>query len=74
MLVSPPLWMLMVNIIVGKHVFVIFLSLYITRSFRGTCSSINMRKGYMARVSLGTPALDGSFTSLASQSNTLGWT
>jgi len=25
--------------------------------FRGTCSSIEMLKGYMARESLGTPAL-----------------
>jgi len=48
----------MVNIIVGKYVFVIFLSLYVIRSFRGTCSSIKMLKGYMARVSLGTPALN----------------
>jgi len=41
----------------GKDVFVIFLSLYVTRNFRGTCSSIKMLKGYMPRVSLGTPAL-----------------
>jgi len=47
----------MVIIIVGKYVFVIFFSLYVIRSFRGTCSSIKMLKGYMARVSLGTPGL-----------------
>ena len=51
MLVLPPLCTPMVNIIVDKYVFVIFLSLYVIRSFRGTCSSIKMLKGYMARVS-----------------------
>jgi len=32
---------------------------------RGTCSSIEMLKGYMARESLGTPALEGLNSSLA---------
>jgi len=48
----------MVNIIVGKYVFVIFLSLYVIRSSRGACTSTKMLKGYMTRVSLGTPALE----------------
>jgi len=42
----------------GKYVFVIFLSLYVIRNFRGTCSSIKMLKGYMDRASLGTPGID----------------
>jgi len=63
MLVLPSLWTPTVNIIVeidymlGKYVFVIFLSLNVIRNFRGTCSSIKMLKGYMARASLGTPGL-----------------
>jgi len=57
----------MVNIIVnnymlGKYVFVIFLSLYVMRNFRGTCSSIKMLKGYMVRVSLGTLSLEQRYT------------
>jgi len=44
--------------LVGKHVFVSFLSLYVIRNFSGTCSSIKMLKGYMARLSLGTPELE----------------
>jgi len=47
--------------LVGKYVFVIFLSLYVIRNFRGTCPSVEMLKGYMARVSLGTPALRDIF-------------
>jgi len=44
--------------LVGKYVFVIFLDLFVIRNFRGACSSIEMLKGYMARVSLVTPVLD----------------
>jgi len=44
--------------LVGKYIFVIFLNLFVIRNFRGTCSSIEMLKGYMARESLGTPALN----------------
>ena len=40
------------------HIFVIFLNLFVIRNFRGTCSSIEMLKGYMARESLGTPVLN----------------
>jgi len=40
--------------LVGKYIFVIFLNLFV----RGSCSSIEMLKGYMARVSLGTPVLN----------------
>jgi len=46
--------------LVGKYVFVIFLSLFVIRNFRGTCSSIEMLKGYIGKVSLGTPDLCGS--------------
>jgi len=41
-----------------KFIFVIFFNLFFIRNFRGTCSSIEMLKGYMARESLGTPVLD----------------
>jgi len=55
-----PWWILLLKIecMLGKYVFLVFLSLYATRNFRGTCSSIKMLKGYMARVSLGTPELE----------------
>jgi len=43
--------------LIGKHIFVTFLSLFVMKSFRGACSSIEMLKMYMARESLGTPAL-----------------
>ena len=62
MLVFPPCgrtwWILLLKIdyMLGQCVFVIFLSLYVIRHFRGTCSSIKMLKGHMAQVSLGTPA------------------
>jgi len=46
--------------LVGKYVFVIFLSLFVIRNFRDTCSSIEMLKGYIGKVSLGTPDLFGS--------------
>jgi len=37
----------------------IFVSpkLFVIRNFRGTCSSVQMRKGYMVRKRLGTPGL-----------------
>jgi len=42
----------------GKYIFVIFLSFFVIRNFiRGTCSSIETLKRYMARESLGTSAL-----------------
>jgi len=44
--------------LIGKYIFVIFLNLFVTRNFRGTCSSIKMLKGYMVRESLGTPVLN----------------
>jgi len=43
--------------LVGTYVFVVFLTFFVIRNLRGTCSSIKMLKVYMARVSLGTPAL-----------------
>jgi len=46
--------------LVGKYVPVIFLSLFVIRYFRGTCSSIEMLKGCIGLVSLGTPGLCGS--------------
>jgi len=42
--------------LIGKHGFVIFLRLFVIRNFRGTCSSIEMLLGYVARESLGSPA------------------
>jgi len=33
------------------------LSLFVIRTFRGTCSTVEMLKGYMVRERLGTPAL-----------------
>jgi len=46
--------------LVGKYVFVIFLSHFVIRNFRGICSSMEMLKGYIGNVSLGTPDLCGS--------------
>ena len=67
MLVLPPCgcpwWILLLKngyMLVSKYVFVIFLSLFVIRNFRGTCSSIEMLKGYIGKVSLGTPDLFGS--------------
>jgi len=48
--------------LIGKYVFVIFLSLFVMRNFRGTCSSVEMLKGYIARESLGIPALDSGIS------------
>ena len=41
--------------LIGKYILVIFHSLFVIRDFRGTCSSIEMLKGYMARESLIAP-------------------
>jgi len=38
--------------LIGKYIPVIFHSLFAIKNFRGTCSSIEMLKGYMARESL----------------------
>jgi len=46
--------------LIGKHSFVIFLSIFVRRNFTVTCSSIEMLKGYMARESLGAPDLEYS--------------
>jgi len=42
----------------GKYIVVIFLSLFVIRNFRGTCSYNEMLKGYMAGESLGIPVLN----------------
>jgi len=42
--------------LISEHTF-IFLNLSVIRIFRGTCSFIEMLMGYMARDSLGTPAI-----------------
>jgi len=39
--------------LIGKYIFVIFLSLFVIRNFRGTFSYNEMLKGYMAGESLG---------------------
>jgi len=44
--------------LIGKYIFVIFHSLFLIRNFRGTCSSIEMLKRYMARKSLITSVLN----------------
>jgi len=33
--------------LIGKYIFGIFLNLFVIRNFRGTCSSIEMLKGYI---------------------------
>ena len=48
---------------IGKYIFV-FFRLFDIRNFRGTCSSIEMLKGYMVKESLGTPALSQSVQEL----------
>jgi len=45
--------------LIGKYIFVIFPSLFAARNCRGTCSSTEILKGYMARESLRTPSLFG---------------
>jgi len=40
-------------ILIGKYIFVIFLNRFVTRNFRGTCSSIEMLKGYMQGLTQG---------------------
>jgi len=45
------------SILIGKYVFVIFLSLLIIRNFNSTCSSVEILKRCMARKSFGAPAL-----------------
>jgi len=44
--------------LIVKYILVIFHSLFVIRNFRGTCSSIEMLKGCMARESLITPDLN----------------
>jgi len=57
--------------LIGKYILVIFHSFFVIRNFRGTCSSIEMLKGCMARESLIThvlnpvPSLRGSFGGLS---------
>jgi len=44
-------------VLIGKHIFIIFLSLFVIKNFRGTCTSVKTGQVYMTRESLGTPAL-----------------
>jgi len=44
-------------VLIGKHMFFIFLSLFVMKYFKGTRSSVKMLKWCMARESLGTPVL-----------------
>ena len=41
-----------------QWIFVILLSFFVIRSFRGTCFSVKLMTGYMVRERLGTPAVD----------------
>jgi len=41
-----------------QWIFVILLSLFVIRNFRGTCSSAQMLEGYMGRERLGTSDID----------------
>ena len=54
-----------------QSIFVILLSFLILKNFRGTCSSIEMLKGYMVRERLGTPVLEFKTTNseVASSNN-----
>ena len=38
-----------IYVLIRKHFFVIFFSLFVIKDFRGTCSSFKMLNGYMAR-------------------------
>jgi len=44
--------------LIGKYILVIFHRLFVIRNFRGTCLSIEMLKGCMARESLITPVVN----------------
>jgi len=44
--------------LIGKYIFVIFISVFVTRNFRGTCSYNEMLKEYMAGESLGILVLN----------------
>jgi len=44
-------------VLIGKHTFIIFLSLFVIKNFKGTCLSVKMLKGYMARESLWIPVI-----------------
>ena len=48
--------------LIGKHIFVVFLRVFVIRNFCGTCSSIEMLKVCMARESLGTPVVKAGLT------------
>jgi len=47
--------------LIGKYIFVIFLSLFVIKNFRDTCSYNEMLKGYMAGESLGILVLSLNF-------------
>ena len=38
-----------IYVLIGKHVFIILFILFVIKDFRGTCSSVEMLNGYMAR-------------------------
>jgi len=44
--------------LIGKYILVIFHSIFVIRNFRGTSSSVEMLKWYMARESLITHVLN----------------
>jgi len=44
-----------------QWIFVILLSFFVIRYFRGACSSVEMLKGYMVRERLGIPVLKAPF-------------
>jgi len=44
--------------LIGKYIFVVFLSLFVLRNFRGTCSYNEILKGYMAGERLGILVLN----------------
>jgi len=53
-------------VLIGKYIFIIFLSIFVIKNIRGTCSSVKMVKACMARESLVTPALDPREVQMAS--------
>jgi len=58
MFIHSPVNIIFKIMLICKYIFVIFLNLFVIRNVRGTCSSIEMLKGCMARESLGTPVLN----------------
>jgi len=44
--------------LIVKYLWIIMTKYFVMRNFRGTCSSVEMLKGYIVRGRLGTPELN----------------